>query len=315
MSISTDFDLTAAVEREHGVLPAEVLAVPSMLSYDERALLHWATREGFGARGQIVDAGCYLGGSTLALAHGLAARSPREDGGERTRVHSFDIFEVGDERERAYFTPDFPFARGASILPLFERNVAGVRDLVTIRQGDINVPGPWHDDVAVCFIDIAKSWQTNDSVIAQFFPSLAPGAIVIQQDLVHFGHPWCALTMELLSEHFDYLGYVPYSTAVYRAKGPIPPDELPLEMRERLTSERARQLIDSCAARVGEPHAGFLKLAAACVSAFYGECALASELTEGVAARYDDATLPWISEAIAYMRAFIAGVESGAIQP
>lgn len=54
--------LAECIRREQARLPPGVLEVPSMLSYEERALLHWAGREGCGAEGQLVDAGSYLGG-------------------------------------------------------------------------------------------------------------------------------------------------------------------------------------------------------------------------------------------------------------
>jgi hypothetical protein len=68
--MTPDFELTATVERERPLVAQEALEVPSMLSHDERVLLHWAAREGFGAVGATIDAGCYLGGSTLPLGLG-----------------------------------------------------------------------------------------------------------------------------------------------------------------------------------------------------------------------------------------------------
>lgn len=84
-------ELAECIRREQARLPPGVLEVPSMLSYEERALLHWAGREGCGAEGQLVDAGSYLGGSTLSLACGLRA-SGDTDG---RRVHAYDRFRVG----------------------------------------------------------------------------------------------------------------------------------------------------------------------------------------------------------------------------
>jgi len=47
-------------------------AVPTMLSEEEIRLLRWATHEYYEGEGEIIDAGCFLGGSTMALAEGLA---------------------------------------------------------------------------------------------------------------------------------------------------------------------------------------------------------------------------------------------------
>ncbi len=220
-------------------------------------------------------------------------------------VHSFDEFRVGDERERIYFDATFPFAVGASTIELFEANIAPVRDSVIVHQGDINQLSDWAEDVSVLFIDIAKSWDTNDTVVSNFFPRLVPGSIVVQQDLVHFGHPWCALTMELLSEHFEYLGYVPYSSAVYRATSPIPGDELPLNLLERVSPDEGIDLVLRAASRVGEPHEGYLRLAAAVLLVMYREPDRAIHLVERVDSDYTDETLPFLSEHVAYVREYI----------
>lgn len=268
-----------------------------MLSYEERALLHWAAREGGGAAGQVIDAGCYLGGSTLSLATGLS-RSMKSSEDSR-RVHSFDLFIVGGERERVYFGPNFPFEVGADIRPLFEANVAPVRSLVEVHPGDIlNTTWP-RERVATLFIDIAKSWATNDHVVRQFFPSLVPGSVVIQQDLVHWAHPWCALTMELLTDHFEYLGHVPYSSAVYRMRRAIAVADLPTDLLDRLSAEETLRLIDRCAERVGEPFAGHLRLLGATALMCFGDYAAARARVCEVRENYDNDTVPYISEGFA----------------
>lgn len=289
----TSFDLAATVEAEHSLLPQQALAVPSMLSYKERALLHWAAREGCGAVGEVIDAGCYLGGSTLSLATGLS-RSAKP--GDSRRVHSYDLFMVGGERERVYFDADLPFEVGADIRPLFEANVAPVRSLVEVHPGDILHTAWSGEAIATLFVDIAKSWATHDHVITQFFPPLVPGSVVIQQDLVHWGHPWCALAMELLIDHFEYLGHVSFSSAVYRARHPVPVDDLPTDLLGRLSAEEALHLIDRCAERVGEPFAGFIRLAGARALMSFGDYAGARARVDEVRDNYDDDTVPYISE-------------------
>jgi hypothetical protein len=313
MSLPPSFDLSTAVADELELLPEVVMRMPSMLSYDERALLHWAARDGFGAAGTIVDAGCFLGGSTLPLGLGLTRRAIERGGaGRGTRIHSFDLFRIGEERERVYFEDDFPFEVGARTVDLFERNVAPVRNLVTVHEGDINRLDGWSDQISLLFIDIAKSWDTNDTVASQFFPRLDADAVVIQQDLVHFGHPWCALTMELLGDHFEFLGYVPFSSAVYRVISPVPREKIPTKLLQRLSADESIELIERCAERVGEPQAGFLHLAAAISALFYNQPGRARQIISEVAEVYDDATLPWVSEGLAYASQLADQVQAGA---
>lgn len=186
---TTQLDLPALVARERDLVPNTVMELPSMLSYEERALLHWAARVGSTASGTIIDAGCFLGGSTLALALGLLAREPASGTPYGTQIHSFDLFRVGEERERVYFDESFDFGIGANIRDIYERNIASVRNRVVVHEGDINQLGNWTEPISVLFVDIAKSWTTNETVSQRFFPQLQPQAIVIQQDLVHFRSP------------------------------------------------------------------------------------------------------------------------------
>lgn len=307
------FDLAAVVTHERVALPHDALAVPSMLSYEERALLHWAAREGFGANGALVDAGCFLGGSTLALGFGLAqARSRPAPIRTDVRVHSYDLFKVGMEWERIYFPPEFPFAVGASTLELYEGHIAPVRELVEIHSGDI-ANSTWPGEpIATLFVDIAKTYATSDAVLERFFPFVVADTVLVEQDLVHHGHPWRAIAMELLGEYLEYCGHVAYSSAVYRVKAPIPPGVLPTRILERLSADEALALVDRCARRVGEPMAGQLLLAGAHCLADFGEYARARARVREVRARYDDDTVPWISQGIQLIPQWIDALEGGA---
>jgi hypothetical protein len=48
------------------LLPAAVADSISMLTLDEKQFLYWLTSEYFSGIGAIIDAGCFIGGSTLA---------------------------------------------------------------------------------------------------------------------------------------------------------------------------------------------------------------------------------------------------------
>ena len=305
--------LDEVVRRERESLPPPLFEIPSMLSYEERALLHWAAREGrHRDGGQIVDAGAFLGGSSLALGLGLRQSGLAGEGGA-TKIHSFDFFRVGEERERVYFADGFDFAIGRSTLDVYRANIAPVDELVQIYAGDIH-GFRWHGaPISTLFIDVAKSWDTHDHVVAEFFPSLAPDALVIQQDLVHFGHPWCAIAMELLCDQLEYLGHVPYGSAVYRVTGAIGPDDLPTSLRQRLDLAEALALVDRCADRVGEPYAGQLRLAGAMVLATYGELEQGRARISEVEASYGDDRVPHISEGFANLRAWIDSLERPAV--
>jgi hypothetical protein len=310
------FDLAAAVERERALLPKAVFDLPSMLSYEERALLHWATREGFRPTAATIDLGCYLGGSTLPLALGLARREEALPASERPAepfgVHSYDLFVIGGEWERQYFAEGEDFEVGASLRPKFERNIVPVRSRVTIHEGDVHRERWTGGGISTLFVDIAKSWSTHDHVVSEFFGDLLPDSLVIQQDLVHFGHPWCAIAMELLEDHFEFLGHVWFGSAVYRTRSAPPADSLPTRLLERLSAGEALALVDRCAERIGEPFAGQVRLAGAGALACYGEFDRARERVADVQASYDDDRVPFISQGFEQMPRWIDDVESGA---
>jgi predicted O-methyltransferase YrrM len=291
-----DARLRVAVDAERAVMSADVYEVGSMLSYDERALLHWAART---ARpGAIVDLGSFLGGSTLALARGA-------EGDGRT-VHAFDRFVLNADWERHWMPDGFAVEPGQSTREAFDHNVAAVADRVAIHEGDVR-DVRWEAPIGLLFVDIAKHWEVADAVWRTFLPRLSPGAVVIQQDLVHWGHPWCAIVMELLADRFEYLGWIPYSSAVYRCVAPIREDDLPAHLLTELSCEEMLGLVERAALRVGEPGAGPVRLSAVRV---LGSCGRFDE-ARGRLAELDDGAGGHIAEGFAWLARWLDEVEAG----
>ena len=77
-------------------LPPDAVAVPTMLTDEEGALLHWLTRDYATGAGAICDLGCFVGGSTARLASGVAAA------GRSTKVHAFDHFTLTEAQKERY---------------------------------------------------------------------------------------------------------------------------------------------------------------------------------------------------------------------
>jgi Methyltransferase domain len=304
--VSRPTDLGAGLrdilDAERELMPRDVYEVGSMLSYDERLLLHWAARTA--APGAIVDLGSFLGGSTLALASGAEHR-----GGN---VDAFDLFVCQGDWERHWAPAGFELALGDSTRPAFEHNIARVRDRVAVHEGDVRRQR-WQAPISVLFIDVTKSWATADAVWRTFLPRLQPGALVIQQDLVHWGHPWCAVVMEHLSEHFEYLGWVWFSSAVYRCRQP--PRAVPVPMLERLTGDEMLRLIDQAAERVGEPGSGGIRLSAARVFAAFGRFDHARARVAEIRSSYDDSVLPHIEQGLTNLERWVEEAEARRTSP
>ena len=278
--------LDEVLEAERSLMPADVYEIKSMLGYDERLLLHWAARTA--GPGALVDLGAFLGGSTLALASGAEATG--------ATVYSHDRFVLSADWERTWLPDGAEVAVGDSTRPVFDSNVARVRERVVVREGEVETHG-WHDGaIAVLFVDITKSWETADYVWRTFLPSVRAGGLVIQQDLVHWGHPWCAIIMELLSDHFEYLGWAWYSSAVYRCTSPV--TAVPERLLDALTCDQMVELVDRAARRVGPPAEGSIRLSAVHVYAAFGRYDEARALIAEIRANYDDRRMPHIEQGL-----------------
>src|SRR5207248_5260678 len=72
-------------------LPVDATGIPTMLSKDERRVLYGLARDYARDDAAIVDAGCFLGGSTAALLSGVRDRPQTWSG---PPIASYDLFRV-----------------------------------------------------------------------------------------------------------------------------------------------------------------------------------------------------------------------------
>jgi hypothetical protein len=237
-------------------------AVKTMLSTDERQLLTWLTGSYYRGDGTIVDGGCFVGGSTVALGDGL--RSNGRDG----RIHVFDRFKVEDYMLDFYFSGEGRRS-GESFRPVFDRNTAHVAELITVHEGDLTQQRWSGEPIEILFIDISKTWELNDFIVEQFFPSLvADRSIVVQQDFVYAGCPWVALTMEHLSDHFEPISFAPDCSVAYLFRGGLPADIEPVTM---LDHARQLELMDRAIARFRGGAGGVMQCAKAMLLIEHGD--------------------------------------------
>lgn len=291
--------LRDVLDRERAFVPDDVYAIGSMLGFDERLLLHWAARTT--DAGAVVDLGAFLGGSTLALASGAQHRS--------ATVYSYDRFVLSGDWERTWLPEGTELEIGDSTRPVVEANLRRVLNRVVLREGDVE-DREWHDGpIGVLFIDVAKSWRIADHVWRTFLAAVVPGAVIIQQDLVHWGHPWCAVIMELLTDHFEYLGWAWYSSAAYRCVSPV--EGVPERLRDALSCDELVALVDRAAERVGEPAAGSIRLSAGFVFGAFNRFDDARERCAEIRAAYDGGRMPHIEEGYVYLEQWLGEVESG----
>lgn len=240
--------------------PPEVLAVPTMLSVQERQLLYWLARHHVRGDGRIVDGGCFLGGSTAALAAGLAARD--DLGPPSPRIASYDRFVVEDYTLADYGS-SFPDPRpGASFRPAFDANIAPWAGWVEVREGDATAVGWTGEPIEVLFLDLVKTWELNDLVLDQFLPCLVPGhSVIVQQDYLWGYGPWIHMTMELLHDSVRQLDAMPNGSVAYLLVDEVPASLVGARLRHDIPPERQRALMDRAVARWQGADRAMLELA------------------------------------------------------
>lgn len=223
-------------------LPAAATAPPTMLLRTELQLLYSLARHCFGNWGHIVDAGCFLGGSTAALAQGVLD-NPRYQAAPRYDViHAYDLFRVEPWTIGRFFPEDTE--AGASTELQFRRNIAEFAQLVEVNVGDVMETGPFGRPIEILFIDIAKHWTINDHLVRNFLPFLVPGrSWVIQQDyLFHRGTGWLPVTMEYFADYFELVDHTGRNSVLFRYVKPIPEALLQQDLIAGLGLEDIRRL-------------------------------------------------------------------------
>ena len=234
---------------EFHVVPARVDAALGMLSERERHLLFNLTESHYRGEGAIVDAGSFIGSSTVALAEGLKANPRLKSILKKAKnslkpIVSYDIGFLpapasGPVTKDAGGTL---YTWGESFVPILEKNIAGHEDVVELRIGDFLKETWTNRAIEICFIDLAKTNDLNLHAFRQFFPAFAPGkTLLVQQDFFFDRLPWIKVLMGYLSDYFEWLGQVGPSS-LYRYVKPIPKEMyntdrfrgLPLEERVRL---------------------------------------------------------------------------------
>lgn len=243
--------------------PEACSSVPTMLMGDELRLLEFLSEEIYRGDGLIVDAGCFLGGSTLALASGLRKNLARRRLPATKQIHSFDLFQVEDWTRGLYFPSDTP--TGAATREMFERHIAPYASLVEVREGDITAAHWSGDPIEILFIDVAKHWTVCDWITANLFPALIPGrSIVVQQDyLYHHWNGWLHVTMEYYAAEFERVCDTGSNSVVFRLTKPFAPGRLKERLVTDMPIEQKAALMDRAAARFSGDQAALLRSAKA----------------------------------------------------
>lgn len=241
------------------VLPDEVGRAQTMLMRTEQQLLYGLARDYFRNEGVIIDGGCFLGGSTLALASGLLANPLFQARPRREVIHSYDLFAVEPWTIGIYFPEGTPPA--TSFEAIFRENIAPFAGQVAVHPGDVKQAPVPDEPIEILFIDLAKHWETSDYVVRAFFPRLIPGkSIVVQQDyLYHVWTGWLPVTMEYFSEFFELVDHTEQNSAVFLYTRAAPPEAFARDVIQSLSRSEMRTLADRAIARFEPPQQKILR--------------------------------------------------------
>jgi hypothetical protein len=237
-------------------LPPDAVGIPTMLSKAERKLLYTLARDYAGGAAAIVDAGCFLGGSTAAL---LAGMRDREEPWTGPPLESYDLFRVDDYMVPKFFANDPLLRLGDSFRPRFEAHLAGFDVPRVVHEGDITALGWSGGPIDVLFLDILKSWEINDAVLRDFFPSLVPGrSVIVHQDYGWGGHQWIPISVELLGDSLTLVDRMEWGSHVFFVRSELPSELLQRGVRDLELDEKI-ELVERAIERSDDWFRGMLE--------------------------------------------------------
>jgi hypothetical protein len=190
-----------------------------MLTDNELCFLEQYGRHSYTGAGKIVDLGCWLGGSTLALARGVAENPQQSRKTRRRPIDAFDRFIWED-----WMTPigrmlDVPkqYAPGDDYLEDVEAVLRSHEGMVRFRRQELLEEPDFRDLIEFLFIDAMRSWPLANAIQRTFFPRLIPErSLIVQQDF-GYHHPIVAtahVLMWRLRDAFEPVYHVPDSCSV-----------------------------------------------------------------------------------------------------
>ena len=267
-------------------VPPEVAAVPTMLGPEELQALYWLARDYLSPKGAVVDAGCFLGGSSAALLAGLRDREPRWDG---VPLRSYDLFEVEPYTVEQFFSGDRPLRVGDSFRSRYDDHVAGYGVAHVVNDGDIATNRWPGGPIDVLFVDVMKSWDLVGAVHRQFLPHLVPGrSVIVHQDYGYGVAAWIHISVELIWDHLEHVASLePCATHLFLLKSHVPEDLLQVDLGALPDQEKLRLMQRAVDRWTGHTR-GMLEAAQAFLLVSLGRRAEGLELLDHVSSSYDE---------------------------
>jgi len=201
---------------------------PTMLTRAEIDALHDVAAQ-LPGRGRIVEAGCFLGGSTRAILAGLDARAD-----QRSTVISHDRFRVERDSQLLYLRH---MQHGDSFRSLHTRLMAPWAHRIDVREGSIpenqdphqrKALYPEREPIELLFLDFARTPALHRTALATWAAHLTTGGVLFEQDLQYPLCHWIALHAFILRDALQpTLSVEDSGSCVFRLREPLA-ERLPL---------------------------------------------------------------------------------------
>lgn len=176
--------------------------VPTMLLRKEKKLLCYLTEKIYSEAGEIIDLGCFLGGSTSFLAQGL------KNANKTAKIQSYDLFTLGEFEKNIFFPRyNLEIPPNNDFKDLFLEYTKPYKNIVEQHVGNILNHSYDLGQIEFLFVDMMKTDRIYDHITKEFFPKLIPNkGIVIFQDY-YFKNTgvWHQVLPYILKEHLVYL--------------------------------------------------------------------------------------------------------------
>jgi hypothetical protein len=187
---------------------------------EQRWLRNYAAQRYRGV-GALVDLGCFLGATTIALAEGLELNRKAK----RKEIHAYDLF-TWNERYEAWARGkevEGLFTIGGSFLPEFLRRTEKWRDYIVIHEEDLKHARWESGPIEFLFIDAMKSPDVATAIASNFFPHLVPRkSYVAHQDFPHCFSVWIHFLTFRLRGYFSFVADL-HQSSLFRLEREIDP--------------------------------------------------------------------------------------------
>ena len=196
-----------------------------MTSRQEQQWLRTYAARNYRGNGAIVDLGCFLGATTIALAEGLTLNRTTT---KSKQIHVYDLFTWNEGYEKWAKGTELEgvFSPGGTFLPEFLKRTQKWRYYIVVHEENLRRAHWEHGPIEFLFIDAMKSPEVATAIASEFFPHLVPAkSHVAHQDFPHCFTPWVHFLTFRLRDHFSFIADLPQSS-LFRLEREIEPEIL-----------------------------------------------------------------------------------------